>query len=72
MGVDVTRYDRESLLNYASSVRLPTRQFEVVLLAVRDGLSLADVADQMEIDVDTVRVHLRRVRRKMRADAARV
>ena len=45
--------------------RLPKRQAQVVALFYLEDLSLDDIADTLDVSVETVRTHLRRARKKL-------
>jgi RNA polymerase sigma-70 factor (ECF subfamily) len=45
--------------------RLPKRQAQVVALFYLEDLSLDDVADTLDVSVETVRTHLSRARKKL-------
>lgn len=62
------RRDVEQLCHFVERAgRLPDRQKDVFFLCVAKGLSLGECADHLGISRETVRVHLRRLRRAMRA-----
>ncbi len=62
----IERVDVEGLLR-----RLPARQRQVVALRYLVGCSEAEVAEALEVSLETVRTHLKRARRELRSSITR-
>ena len=63
------RRDTELIFNYARKARLPLRQTQVFELCIRNGMSLTACAKRLGISRETVRVHLRLLRKQAREHA---